>query len=86
MRYDKKRGMRLFPSPGLSLEGGMVGKLLVFPHGMADSVIKWLLRVEDWLMKFAGVSCVDGVIQISVKREGRQINVILAKEIEELLI
>lgn len=53
---------------------------------MADARRQWLLRIEDWIMGTAGMTRVDGVNQLFIKRDGQDIKLIIAKVINNFLI
>lgn len=71
------------PPLGSYLNRGIVLKLLNIPYGMTDAGRKWLLRVQDWMLRSAGMSRVDVVNQPFVKRNIDGIPLITAKDIDD---
>lgn len=65
---------------------GVVWKLLKLPYGMTDAGRQWQLRVEDWMLRTAGMERVTGVNQLFTKKDGERIVLIVAKVIDDFLI
>lgn len=46
---------------------------------MTDAGRQWLFRIDDWLMRNAGLNRADGVNQVFIRTEGDRILLIVAK-------
>lgn len=82
----RNRDVYVLPPREFHRKRGVFWNILKLPKGMSDTRRKWLLRVDKWFWRKAGMVIAKGIYQVFIRIGKGNIIQIFAKVIEDFLV